>query len=104
MSIVGAAFAVWCTLTAQTLLTTRCGTVRSPGPIKLTDRRIYALTCLNRLVAVCFAFITLVQLVVGLVVASMWNHSGMRWVCAHTWIPAHYVQTSRKPAWTIAAL
>jgi len=58
VSIIGAAFVVWCTLIAQILLTTR----------------IYALTCQNRLVAMCFAFITLVQFIVGLVVASTWGH------------------------------
>lgn len=59
VSIVGAAFVVWCTLIAQILLTTR----------------IYALTCLSRLVAMSFAAITLVQFIVGLVVASTWNQS-----------------------------
>lgn len=59
VSIVGAAFVVWSTLIAQILLTTR----------------IYALTYLNRLVAVSFASITLVQFVVGVVEASMWNQS-----------------------------
>jgi hypothetical protein len=57
VSIVGAAFVVWCTLIAQILLTTR----------------IYALTCFNRPTVMCFAFITLVQLIMGLVVAATWD-------------------------------
>jgi hypothetical protein len=43
----------------------------------LTVCRIFALTYLNRLVAMSFASITLVQFIVGLIVASMWNRSGM---------------------------
>jgi len=39
----------------------------------LLTTRIYALTCLNRLAAMCFMFITLVQFIVGLVVASTWG-------------------------------
>jgi len=48
---------VWSTLIAQILLTTR----------------LFALTYLNRLVALSFASITLAQFTVGLVVASMWD-------------------------------
>lgn len=38
--------------------------------------RIFALTYLNRLVAVSFASITLVQFIIGFIVASTWNKSG----------------------------
>lgn len=42
----------------------------------LTANRVYALTGMNRLAVICFASVTVVQFVMGLVVASTWNKSG----------------------------
>jgi len=47
--------------------------------------RIYALTFLNRLAAASFASITLVQFIIGLVVASTWNKSGMHQLYKDIW-------------------
>ena len=64
----------------------------------LTAHRIYALTYLNRPVAMLFASITLAQFVVGVVEASMWNRPGMRTSRTICRSPLTSVQINRSSA------
>lgn len=68
----GPVFIAWCTLIAQTLLTTRCGIIL----LLLIAYRICGLTCLNRPATMCFTIIALLQLSLGVVMSLTWNRLG----------------------------